>query len=187
MLYEGGAYEASPGTPDQAVLGQKAYGGATARRWLGLVSSSRRPSFNIPTAWATSPRISPDNWVHDQALLDRPRQLATSSSICSTTIAPTCALSAIPAVLPRPQAADAHRVGQERQDLSRSRERTPIGATCRMPSSICSIPATFALEDKLDEMAPLIRDFSIERRHRHPDGAPVNLSRKPVGPVDGHR
>ena len=39
-----------------------------------LVHAGDRPSSSTPTASSDVSRIDPDNWVHDQALLDRPGQ-----------------------------------------------------------------------------------------------------------------
>jgi len=46
-------------------------------------------TFQYTDGVADVSRVSPDNWVHDQALLDRPGML-TSSSISSTTTGLTC-------------------------------------------------------------------------------------------------
>jgi hypothetical protein len=76
----------------------------------------------------------------------------------STTWNQRAPLSTIPGVLSRTQAADADRLGQERQDLSR-RRRGPYLRD--LPDAELHLIDTghFALEDKADEMVPLIRDF----------------------------
>ena len=77
---------------------------------------------------------------------------------CSTTTAPTCrSIRPCRPIFGTP-AADADRLGEERQDFP-GRWRVPIQA--RSPELEFHLLDTghFALEDKADEMVPLIRDF----------------------------
>ena len=72
---------------------------------------------------------------------------------------------AVPGILPRTPAADADRLGQERHDLP-AEGATPYLRD--LPNAELHLLDTghFALEDRLDDMAPLIRDF-LDRKHRN--------------------
>ncbi len=103
-------------------------------------------------------RISPDNWVHDQALLDRPGNKDIQLDLFYDYRTNVPLYPQFQAFLPRAQAADADRLGQERQDLPRGRGAPlPAGPAERGVAHLDT--GHFALEDKLDEMAPLIRGF----------------------------
>ena len=80
--------------------------------------------------------IDPDNWGHDQPLLDRPGNKDIQLDLFLRLRNERSALSAIPGVLPRAQAADPDRLGQERQDLSRRRrDAVPAGPAGRRTAS----------------------------------------------------
>ena len=103
-------------------------------------------------------RIAPDNWVHDQALLDRPGNRDIQMDLFHDYGTNVPLYPAVPGLLPRAQAADADRLGQERLDLPGRWRRTLSPRPAQAEMHLLDT-GHFALEDKLDEMAPLIHDF----------------------------
>ena len=72
-------------------------------------------------------RISPDGWLIDQALLDRPGNKEIQLQLFYSYRTQPAPLRRVAGLLPPASAADAHRLGQERSDLP-GRRRTPLHA-----------------------------------------------------------
>ena len=81
-------------------------------------------------------RISPDNWVHDQVLLDRPGNAEIQMDLFYDYRTNLPLYPKIQEYFRKYQSAHAHRLGQERQDLP-GRWRLPLrSATFRTSISI---------------------------------------------------
>ena len=149
---------------DQGVLGER-FGegprGAAARhdaRGDAMAVPGRRPR-QLPRG---SERVAARPGAARPA-----RQRSRSSSISSRTTEQRRALSPLPGVLPRAAASDAHRVGEERRDLPGGRAHPYLRD---LPDAEFHLLDTghFALEDKGDEIALLMRDFLARRLRAAP-------------------
>jgi pimeloyl-ACP methyl ester carboxylesterase len=85
------------------------------RKALYSLVAPETTKFQYTDGVADLSRISPDNWVHDQALLDRPGNVEIQMDIFYDYRTNPPLYPAVQAYFP----ADADRVGQERQDLPR--------------------------------------------------------------------
>ena len=123
----------------------KAYwsdGSETHRRALDFLVAPETTKFQYTDGVSDVSRISPDNWVHDQALLDRPGNRDIQLDLFRDYGTNVPLYPDFQAYLPQQPAADADRLGQERQDISGGRGRAPTSATCPRPSCTCWIPGT---------------------------------------------
>ena len=105
-------------------------------------------------------RIDPDNWVHDQALLDRPGNKDIQLDLFHDYGTNVPLYPQFQAFFRERQAADADRVGQERRDLSAD-GAYPYKRDLPNVEFHLLDTGHFALEDKADEMIPLISDFLL--------------------------
>ncbi|WP_370638224.1 alpha/beta fold hydrolase [Ancylobacter sp. Lp-2] len=126
-----------------------------ALSWLVTLEATR---FQYTDGVRDLSRISPDNWVHDQALLDRPGNSDIQLDLLYDY------RTNVPLY---PQFQEFFRAHQPPALIVWGKNDTIFPAEGAHPY-LRDLPATefhlldtghFALEDKLDEMAPLIRDF----------------------------
>jgi hypothetical protein len=88
-----------------------------ARPLLKLVTLETT-KFQYTDGMSDVSRISPDNWVHDQALLDRPGNSEIQMDLFYDYRTNLPLYPAVQAYFPQAQATDADRLGQERLHLS---------------------------------------------------------------------
>jgi pimeloyl-ACP methyl ester carboxylesterase len=89
------------------------------RKALNVLVTPETTKFQYTDGVSDLTRISPDNWVHDQALLDRPRQSRYPDGSLLRLSNQLAAASSRTGVFSRSEAADDKCLGQERQDFSR--------------------------------------------------------------------
>ena len=91
------------------------------RKALYVLVTPETTKFQYTDGVGDVSRIAPDNWVHDQALLDRPGNADIQMDLFYDYRTNLPLYPAGPGLLPQAPAADADRLGQERQDLPRRR------------------------------------------------------------------
>ena len=133
-------------------------------------TASRRPE-----------RISPDAWLVDQALLDRPGNEEIQLAAVPQLRHQPAAVPGVAGVLPQAPAADADRLGQERPDLP-GRGRAAVQARPEgRSSSTCSTPAT-SPSKRTATIARLMRRSSSGRcRNADACGSVARLPQRCVG------
>jgi pimeloyl-ACP methyl ester carboxylesterase len=86
IVQNGNAYEEGLREFWDPIKAYWADGSEAHRQALAVLVAPETTKFQYTDGVADVSRISPDNWVHDQSLLDRPR----NAEIHSTTTAPIC-------------------------------------------------------------------------------------------------
>jgi pimeloyl-ACP methyl ester carboxylesterase len=93
------------------------------RKALYVLVSPETTIFQYTDGVSDLSRVAPDNWVHDQTLIDRPGNTEIQMDIFYDYRTNLPLYPAGPGLLPQAQAADTACVGEERQDLpTRRRE-----------------------------------------------------------------
>jgi pimeloyl-ACP methyl ester carboxylesterase len=162
IVQNGNAYAEGLGAFWDPIKAYWADGSAEHRAALHWLVSSDATIFQYTDGVADVSRIAPDNWVHDQALLDRPGNAEIQMDLFydyRTNLA----------VYPEIQAwFRAHRpptlvIWGRNDKIFPAEGASPFMRD--LPDAEVHLLDTghFALEDKADEMVPLIRDF-LDRR-----------------------
>ena len=86
-------------------------------------------------------RYNPDTWTDEYAHLSKPGQREIQAALLYDYRTNVASYPAMAGVVARTQAADFGGLGTERSIVHRAVGQRPSGATCRMPRSICSMPA----------------------------------------------
>ena len=141
---------------DQGLLGRSFRGApqGAACRW----SRRRRRSSSTPTAYRDVSRIAPDNWVHDQALLDRPGNAEIQIDLFYDYRTNLPLYPAVQAYFRK------HRpptliVWGKNDKIFPADGAHPYKRDLPDVEFHLIDTGHFALEDKADEIVPLIRDF----------------------------
>lgn len=133
-------------------------GGAVSREALKGLVTLETTIFQYTDGVDDISRISPDNWVHDQALLDRPKNAEVQMDVMYDY---RTNLPLYPAVqeLFREHQPPTLVVWGERDKIFPADGAHPYKRDLRDLEFHLLPTGHFALEDRADEMVPLIRDF----------------------------
>ena len=158
VVQNGNAYEEGLGPFWDPIKAYWADGSPAHRAALGILVAAATTKFQYTDGVADVARIDPDNWVHDQALLDRPGNQDIQLDLFHDYG------SNVP-LYPRFQAFFRDRRPPTLIVWGKNDKIFPAagaGPYLRdLPNAELHLLDTghFALEDKLDVMAPMIRDF----------------------------
>ena len=123
VVQNGNAYEEGLKAFWDPIKAYWADGSQAHREALGVLVAPATTKFQYTDGVSDVSRIDPDNWRARSGAARPPRQPGHPARPVPRLRHQRPALSAIPGVLPRTPAADADRLGQERQDLPRRRRR----------------------------------------------------------------
>lgn len=121
IIQNGNAYEEGLKEFWDPIKTYWADGSAKSRDALSGLLTLETTKFQYTDGMEDVSRISPDNWVHDQALLDRPGNNDIQLDMLYDYRTNLPLYPEFQKFFPGAQTADHHRLGQKRQDLSRSR------------------------------------------------------------------
>ena len=124
VVQNGNAYVEGLGAFWDPIKAYWADGSEAHRRALDFLVAPETTKFQYTDGVSDVSRISPDNWLQDQVLLDRPGNRDIQLDLFHDYGSNVPLYPDFQAYLPHAPPADADRVGQKRQDLSRRRRRS---------------------------------------------------------------